>query len=146
MLLIAQEIPKKSDKIIVTSTLTAEQNFIKVKQQLADIGIDIATQDRDIFQIKTGDIATKWGGTLYYVIFCKEGHIQITGNAKTGIKLGLMDADPYSPIVFRGMKGSMTKESFMLMNEFAKKLGNNIEYQSSVMVNEPKKNNNDDTY
>jgi hypothetical protein len=134
MAIAQQEAPKWTDKIIVSSDGTAEENFIKTKQSLAEKGIEIASQDKDIFQIKTGDIPTQWGGTQYYVIFCKDKTIQITGNAKSGIKLSLRDADPYAPIVNRGMKGSILKESFKLMDSFAKTINGEIKYESSKVV------------
>ena len=141
MLLKAQQIPKNSDKIIVVNQLTAEQNFIRAKQVLADQDIAIAVQDRDIFQISTGQIRQSDNATFVYLINCREGKVSITGTWSSNIGLNLggitQGASTYS-IKYKGLQ----KLLFNQMNDFAKKLGNNIEYQSSV-VNLPKKNNDD---
>ena len=89
MLLIAQEIPKNSDKIIVVNQLTAEQNFIRAKQVLADQDIAIAVQDRDIFQISTGRIRQSDNASFQYLINCREGKVSITGTWSSNIGLNL---------------------------------------------------------
>ena len=143
--LLAQEIPKNSDKIIVTNTQTAEQNFIKAKQVLADQDIAVAVQDRDIFQISTGRIRQSDNASFQYLINCREGKVSITGTWSSNIGLNLggitQGASTYT-IKYKGLQ----KLLFNQMNDFAKKLGENIEYQSSVVVNEPKKKSNDDLY
>lgn len=135
--------PKGASKIIVNNTKSAADNFLLVKQQLAENSIGIAQQDKDVFQIVTNTI----NGKYIYVIFCKDNAIQITGTYTTGydvhLGFGIIDKDEASKITNRGMSGSIIKRSFQSMESFAKALGTNITYGD---VQTTKKPQNDDAY
>lgn len=132
---LSQEIPKKADIIVISNDKSASENFILVKQTLSDNGIEISSQDRDVFQIKGGPIAaSKNAVTSFYLFKCKDNSIVMTGKFKSGIELnlgGTTATDELDVISNRGMSGSMYKRSFNSMNDFAKKLGNNVAYKSS---------------
>lgn len=75
-----QEPLKIADKIIVQNDKTAEENFKLAKQLLADDDIEIAFQDKDIWQIKTGRIRLSNEAGYAYLINCKERKVTITGS------------------------------------------------------------------
>ncbi|SDJ95185.1 hypothetical protein SAMN04487898_105135 [Pedobacter sp. ok626] len=148
MLFAQQQAPKGSDKIIIKNDKSASDNFISVKLILAEKGIEIASQDKDIYQLKTGVApVTKYGAGAYYVVFCKDNSIRLTGMFNTGFQLNMLvkDTDPLIQIVNRGMKGSLFNEAWKAMNELAATLGGDISYTGGIddMVKikpDPKKN------
>lgn len=126
-----QQAPKGADKIIIKNAKSASDNFLAVKLILAEKGIEISSQDKDIFQLKTGVIPiTKYGAGAYYVVFCKDNSIQLIGMFNTGIELNMLvkDTDPFIQIVNRGMKGSLFKEAWIAMNSLAESFGGDISY------------------
>jgi len=139
------EIPKNSDKIIVLNELTAAANFIKAKQALADLDIEILSQDRDIFQIKTAKIRSTNDAGYAYLINCRDGKVTITGTWGTniGIQVGAITqgASTYA-ITYKGLQ----KYIFNKMNEYALKLGDKLEYQSSEVIAKTLPKGNDDVY
>jgi hypothetical protein len=142
-IVIYAQAPKGASKIIVNNSKSAADNFLLVKQQLAENSIGIAQQDKDVFQIITSTI----NGKYVYVIFCKNNAIHITGTYTTGydvhLGFGIIDKDEASKITNRGMSGSIIKKSFQSMESFAKELGTNITYGD---VPPKKKPQNDDAY
>lgn len=138
------EIPKNSDKIIVVNQLTAEQNFIKAKQALADKDIEVASQDRDIYQIKTGRIRSSDNGGYTFLINCKDGKISITGTWGSNLGLNVGGITQGSSIYSIKYKGT-EKYFFNQMNDLAKELGTEIQYQTTIVMVKPKVNK-DDVY
>lgn len=144
-----QQAPKGADKIIIKNDKSAADNFLAVKMILAEKGIEIASQDKDIYQIKTGVTPiTKYGAGAYYIIFCKDNSIQLTGMFNTGLELNILvkDNDPFKQIVNR--KLGLFAESWKAMNALAVSFGGEVEYigvaDNMVKVKqEPKK---DDVY
>ena len=125
--------------------MTAEQNFIKAKQVLADLDIAVAQQDRDIFQISTGRIRQSDNATFAYLINCRDGKISVTGTWGTsnGIQVGFLTqgASTYS-IKYKGLQ----KYIFNRMNDYAKLLDGTLTYQSSAETVQVKNKNHDDLY
>jgi hypothetical protein len=135
-------IPKNADKIIVLNDKTAEENFIKVKQTLADKDIAIAVQDRDVFQISTGKIRLNNNSSCSYLINCRDNKISITGTWGTtmGLQIGYVTSNPSTyAIKYKGNQ----KVIFNQMDELAKELGTEIKYEVPVVKKMPK---NDDVY
>ncbi|MBC6112989.1 hypothetical protein ACFOG5_09720 [Pedobacter fastidiosus] len=133
--LYAQEvpIPRGADKIIVKNNKTASENFIAVKQNLAEKGIEIAKQDKDIFQIKTGITPiTKYGASAYYIIFCQDNQISVKGLFNTGIVINNMMQDTYQQIANR--KLGLNKVSFQSMVTLAKSFGSELLYEGGEAV------------
>lgn len=138
------EIPKGSDKIVVVNNRTAADNFILAKQILADESIEILSQDKDIFQIKTGRIRATDNGSYSYLINCRDGKVTVTGTWGTtnGIQVGFLTQSPSTyAVTYKGGQ----KELFNRMNEFAKQLGDDVQYVVSYTAPKPRKNN-DDVY
>lgn len=131
--LFGQEIPKKANKIIVSNEKMAADNFVFVKQLLADKGIEIANQDKDINQIKSGNVViTKYGASGYFIFNCKDKSVIVTGMFKAGYEVsfgGVKGTDDYQTIEYRGMSGSLFRASFEKMNDFAKLLGPTLKYE-----------------
>ena len=151
LLSVAQNIgiPKNADKIIVHNSLTAEQNFIKAKQTLADSDIAIAMQDRDIFQIQTGSIRQRDNATFQYLINCKDGRISITGTWTTTLSMGvasggfgLSQGSGNHSIKYKGNE----KYVFNRMNDFAKQLGGDIVYNITTEFVVKRIKSDDDVY
>ncbi|RAJ19246.1 hypothetical protein LY11_05300 [Pedobacter cryoconitis] len=137
-----QEIPKNSDKIIVINQQTSEQNFIKVKQALADRDIEIATQDRDIFQIKTALIRSTENGGYSFLINCKDGKVSFTGT--WGSNLGLnIGGITQAPSIYKIQYKGAQKYFFNKMKEFAETFGTEIRYETTVIMVKPPKNQDD---
>lgn len=136
------EIPKGSDKIVVINQLTADQNFIKAKQALADKDIEIASQDKDIFQIKTAQIRSTENGGYAFLINCKEGKVSITGSWGSNIGLNI-GGFTQSPSVYKIQYKGAQKYFFNKMQEFAKELGIQIEYLTTAVMVKPPVNKDD---
>lgn len=128
---IAQVAPKNADKIIVQNERSAEENFKLAKQLLADNDIEIASQDKEIYQIKTGRIRINNDAGCAYLINCKEGKVTITGSWGTtlGLNIGGITS---APSTYRLINKGTQKGIFNQMNDFAKKLGDNISYTTLV--------------
>ena len=126
---------KKADRIVIANEKSAAENFIMVKQMLSDNDIEITSQDKDIFQIKSGQITiTRGGASGYYNFNCRQGKIVVTGFYKAGYDLniwGVIAKDEYTKIQNRGMGGSITKEAWNKMDLFSQKLGEKITYEIS---------------
>ena len=122
------EIPKNSVKILVRNDKTAPDNFTYVKQALADADIEILNQDRDVFQIKTGKIIFNGNANYSYLFNCKDGKISITGTWTNNLSVnsGMISQEGYTNVIqYTGKQ----KDIFNKMNDFAKKLGEKLEYQ-----------------
>lgn len=120
---------KGASKIIIKTDKDASENFIAVKLILAENGIEIASQDKDIHQLKTGVTpVTKYGAGAYYVVFCKNNSIQLSGFFNTGLELNTLvkDTDPFKQIVNRKM--GLWGESWKAMNNLATLFGGEVEY------------------
>lgn len=124
-------VPKNSSVIIVQNDLTAKENLLFVKKTLAENGIEISSEDKDVLQIKTGLMPIdKLGYSAFYIIYCKDKSIRINGLFNTGDKniIGvIINDDPFRKIYYQQWGGEAI--SFRSMNEFAKTLGNDIKYQ-----------------
>jgi hypothetical protein len=119
---IAQVIPGKANQITVVNNETAYANFIDVKLLLAKKGIEIASLDKDAFQIESGPISIEGAGTSYYIFICRDDKIIITGKTK-------YNSDIFETIANTGAKETPKKVSFDAMNDLAKLLGAKLEYE-----------------
>lgn len=138
----AQKILKNADTIIITNDKSAEQNFKLVKKVLADGNIEIVTQDSTSYQVQTGPIKMASNFGYYYFLNCQQGRIAISGTVvgKNGmtssygngigisIPIGKSREESY-PLTNKGF----LKLIFKRMNDFAKKLGDNISYSDSTV-------------
>lgn len=122
--------PKDVNKIIIKTDKSASDNFILVKQVLAENGIEIASQDKDINQIKTGVTPiTKYGASAYYLFFCKDNTIVLNGLFNSGVKINVNDSDPFTTI--KNKRLGLWGVSFDAMQKLALKLGKNISYETA---------------
>lgn len=124
----AQEILKKANRIIISNDKKAEDNFTLVKHLLSDKGIEIDSQDKEVFQIKTGIFKIdKYNSSGFYILKCYNKKISLVGKRKNSVFD--READPFNEISNKGMSGSPLKLSFESMNNFAKDLGDNVSYE-----------------
>jgi len=118
--------------IVIKNNHSAEENLLLVKKALAEKGIEISSQDKDILQLKTGITpVSKLGYSAYYIIYCKTNQIQINGLYNTGDKVitsGVtINNDPFQKIYYTKWGGN--GYAFKAMNDLAKSLGENLEYK-----------------
>jgi hypothetical protein len=143
----AQKILKNADTIIITNDKSAEQNFKLAKQALADGDIEIANQDSTSYQIQTGVIKMASNFGYHYLLNCQKGRIAISGtvvgkNAMTssygnGVGISIPIGKSREESYQLTNKGFL-KLIFKRMNDFAKKLGDNISYSDSTVETKKK--------
>lgn len=109
-------IPKGAKQITISNNRSGKENFLFIKGQLADKGIEIENQDQDIFQIRSGVVTGKRGIKYYYLIRCKDNAISVSG-----FYLSEVDTT-FTMIENVGMKGSLAKVTFESMLSFASSL------------------------
>jgi|GEM_PF-893446 len=121
-------IPKRANKIILLNDKTAEENFTILKQSLAEAGIEVANQDKDIFQIKTGAIITKGfagGSDVFLLLSCKDSSIIIRGQLRSSLVITSGNATSDSAletVSYTGFKGSIYRKAWEGMDNFARSL------------------------
>ena len=135
------EILKNADKIIVINEKSAMDNFIKAKQALADLDVEILSQDKDIYQIKTGKIRSTNDGWYSYLVNCRDGKISITGQWGTNLGMLSQGASTYA-ITNKGLQ----KYIFNKMNDYAKQLGDKLEYSVTPTIAKTRAKSDDDVY
>ena len=127
------EIPKKTWKIIVHTSLNKSDNFKSIGQFLIDNDCTIDKSNADFCTLATGAVPVKKSTIVnYYNIVCRDSAVVITGLLNTNISIelyGVKSESSLDKISFTGGAGSLYKKSFNAMNELAKKIPNNrIEY------------------
>lgn len=137
--LCAQEFPKGANKIVVSTRNSPSENFANVKRVLAADGIEIAKQDAEVLQIKTGTVkASNEKASCYFIITCNGNEIIIRGMYKTGltreIGLGISQESEYQTIQNFGKSRSPYKDPFITMNDIALSLhGDKLRYEVSKL-------------
>lgn len=112
--------PKKTYEIVVKNELTADQNFTLVGQTLADNDFVIDVKDKEFKTIKTASKNLDNTARGLRLIFSIRDHeISITGQGTVA---------SFSQPVIMGQGGSFIQKCFAKMQEFAMKLGSNLEY------------------
>src|ERR1700754_3301190 len=76
-------IPKGANKILVANTKTAADNFLFAKRILAEKGVEILNQDKDVLQIRSGNVLVKGTSAYYVIIYCKDQQLQVVGMASS---------------------------------------------------------------
>lgn len=83
---------KDCDRIIIKNDLSAEENFMLIKKTLSENEIEIASQDSESKQLKSGIIPleNRLGSkaNYYMLFFVKEGRVSIKGFYKSGLSSG----------------------------------------------------------
>ena len=122
---------KGTTKITIKNQVSAKENFELMISKLLDEQYFIETKDTVLNLIKTQPKNAK-GFTYYLNIRAKANEIDIMGSFNDGltIKMGAISANPsYQEIVFRGMKGSLFRKAWDVMEAFAKKISPELSYQ-----------------
>lgn len=122
--------PKNSTKIMISNSLTAQENFLLVSQKLLGNDYYIESKDKELFYLKTQQKPiNKWTGVYFLNIVAFDNKIQITGmmNSTQEITIsGITTKSEFTPII---LKGGLYKECFILMDSFAKKIEGDISYK-----------------
>lgn len=127
------EIPKKAYKIIIKNSLSAEENFNLAGKTLIDNDYIIENKDKDFGTIKTGkkEIFKSRVGSFVINISVKENSISLTGQWSADIELnfgGAKSTNELYKLEYKGLPGDTRLAAFKKMNEFALKLGTDIQY------------------
>lgn len=128
---LCQDPPKKCSVIKVTPV-----SFRHAVNSLLDLGYSIEKIDSNFLTVRTEpkNYSKTKGGMVQIEIRVKDSSVIITGYC--GLRnidfekkeSNFFDGKYYYKVENRGMKGSLSKEAFDVMNEFAKGLSGKIEY------------------
>lgn len=120
---IAQDAPKGTNKIIVKGV-----SYNDAAQALIAKGFALDKTDKDLQLITTVPVVfKKMASSVKLQVFIKDSSAYITGFFKLQVQLMKIIND-FEPIVNRGMKGSETRDTFRIMDDFAKSLKGEITY------------------
>lgn len=129
------EAPKKTYRILVKNNLSADENFTLVGRTLAENDFVIDVKDKEFYTIKTAPKnAWKNSGRYLLIFSIKNNLISVTGQANVDMNVGfgigtrVGSEAAFNDIVNKGMKGSFYQVSFSRMQDFAMKLGTELEY------------------
>ncbi len=130
ILTIAQTIdnpPKKAWKILIKNSNNKEVNFQLIGQTIIDNDFSIEKKDVDYLTMETTPKVTEGQTSTYYLKFiAKDNLIILTGMGKSRINVSLANIeDEYSKIKNIGMSGSVAKDQFKAMLNFAKLFSDN---------------------
>ena len=130
ILTIAQTIdnpPKKAWKILIKNSNNKEVNFQLIGQTIIDNDFSIEKKDVDYLTMETTPKVTEGQTSTYYLKFiAKDNFIILTGMGKSRINVSLANIeDEYSNIKNVGMSGSVAKDQFKAMLNFAKLFSDN---------------------
>ena len=126
--------PKKTWKIIVKNTLKADENFTLVGRTLIENDYFIDSKDKEFLTIKSG--AREVGnvsGRYFLTIAVRDSMIYVTGQTNADISItmyGVKSESEFEKISNKGARVSCMNIAFNHMNDFALKLGTNVEYVS----------------
>ena len=128
-----KEVPKRTFKIIVKNNFSADENFILVGKTLIDNDWSIDKKDKDFYTIKSGtrELYKSRTGSYSLDFAIKDKSISVTGTCTVDITLnfgGAVSTNSSYRICYKGMNGSIAKDAFIKMAEFAKKLGTEFDF------------------
>ena len=124
MLCLGQNAPKWTNQIKVKGTY-----YSTVAQALIEKGFMLDKTDKDLQLITTSPRTFKGlGSSVKLQVYIKDSSAYITGQFKLEVKLFKNSEESFEAIVNRGMKGSEYKNTFDLMDDFAKSLKGEITY------------------
>ena len=116
--------PKKTWKILIKNSNSKEDNYKLIGQTLIDNDFSIEKKDAEYFTLETAPRATDGNKSSYYLkCIAKDNLIVLTGMGKSLITMrisGINIDSEYSKIRNIGMSGSIAKDEFNSMLNFAK--------------------------
>lgn len=115
--------PKGANRIIANGGMS----FVDVVGKLTDAGYEIEKTDKELGLITTNPREVKGFNAVHYLyLVVKKDVVIVSGQLKVNTGLN----PEYWVIENKGMKGSVIKESFTIMENFAGMLSTNLEYES----------------
>jgi hypothetical protein len=119
--------PKKTWKILIKNSNNKEVNFQLIGQTIIDNDFSIEKKDVDYLTMETTPKVTERETSTYYLKFiAKDNLIILTGMGKSRINVSFANIeDEYSKIKNVGMNGSIAKDQFNAMLNFAKLFSEN---------------------
>jgi hypothetical protein len=137
-LTIAQTIdnpPKKTWKILIKNSNNKEANFQLIGQTIIDNDFSIEKKDVEYLTMETTPKITEGQTSTFYLKFvAKDNLIILTGMGKSRVNVSLANTEEeYTKIKNMGMSGSVAKDQFKAMLNFAKLFpGNGNEFEFIV--------------
>jgi hypothetical protein len=129
-----KEAPKKTWKIVVNNNLSADDNYKLIDNILTKKAIIVKARDNinNTMVISTKNNFKEKIVTYLLTLSVKDNSISVNGKYSTNIFVGpvydVKSDKSFSVISNRGMKGSVSRETFAKMQAFALLLGSNLEY------------------
>lgn len=126
-------IPKKTNKIIINNSLTAEENYIHVGKTLVKNGYGLKTSNKDFGIFETEPKNMKRAGNVLCIfnVSISDSNIVLTGKYYEGISSGMgytrIEAK-YEVIKYWGRGVPYVNNYFYEMMDIAHKLGDNFKY------------------
>lgn len=122
--------PKKTWKILIKNNNNKDANFKLAGQIIIDNDFSIEKKDFDYLTLETSPKVTDGKTSTYYLkLISKDNLIVLTGMAKSRINVQLANVEEeYLKIQNIGMKGSIFKDQFDSMFNFAKLFNSEIEF------------------
>jgi hypothetical protein len=127
--------PKKTWKILIKNSNNKEVNFQLIGQTIIDNDFSIEKKDVDYLTMETTPKITEGQTSTFYLkLIAKDNLIILTGMGKSRVNVSLANIeDEYSKIKNIGMSGSVAKDQFKAMLNFAKLFsGNGNEFEFIV--------------
>lgn len=123
-------IPKMTEKIKVTNSLTADENFMKVSEVIMDNDYTFSSRDKELKLVTTEMKPLKYG-SIKLSFRCQDSTVTVTGVLLSGITVelyGVRSEDNPEKVVKRGMKKSIYGYVFSEMNRMAKLIPGEVTY------------------
>jgi len=114
--------PKKTWKIFIKNSNSKEANYKLIGQTIINNDFSIEKKDAEYLTTETTPKVTEGETSIFYLKFiAKDNLIILTGEAKSRINANFAGAyEEYSKIKNVGMNGSIAKDQFNSMLNFAK--------------------------
>jgi hypothetical protein len=124
--------PNKTWKIIVNNNYPADENLKLIGNVLEKNAIIVNAKDNHTMKISIKNNFKEKIVTYLLTLAVRDNAIDIAGKYSTNISVGPIYDEKsdksFSKISNKGMKGSVSRETFSKMQSFALLLGSNLEY------------------
>jgi hypothetical protein len=129
----SQEVPKGVNRIIISNTKSAAENFTDIQNILIDNGYAIARKDDEFHTVRTEPVTPKkTASSNFYNFVARDSSIILSGFYKPLVMLTIGYTRPdanTSMIENKGMKGSIVKDAFVAMDKMAHLIQGTISYE-----------------
>jgi hypothetical protein len=131
VLISGQNIPQKTNTILITDTLSQAQFYSKIIDILFESGYGILTTDKELGTITTTEKPFKNGG-IKLILLAKDKRVILRGDFKTsiGISMNGVTSEPsWNVIEYKGAKNSAYLNAWSEMQKISDQIPGTKEYQ-----------------